>query len=79
MNHTPPKKGGAMPGGGRPKSDRKRMFRELELNGLNLNISIMAQNVIEYNAPEKSKEDLYKRIKNYQPEFLEPVKSIIEL
>ncbi len=79
MNHTPHKKGGAMPGCGRPKSDRNRMFRELELEGLNLNISIMAKNIIEYNAPEKSKADLYGRIIKYQPEFLEPVKSIIEL
>lgn len=68
-----------MPGGGRPQSDTDRMFKELEVEGLNPTLSLMAQNVIEYNAPEKSKAELYGRIIKYQPKFLEPVKKIVEL
>lgn len=78
MSTTPHKKGGAMPGAGRPVSDRKRMLRELEIEGLNQTLSIIAQNIIEYKAPEKSKDELYQSINKFQPKFLGAVKSIIE-
>ena len=78
MNDQPKKKGGAQPGAGRPESDLERMFKELEFDGLNPTLSIMAQNIIEYKAPDKSKSELYQRINKYQPEFLEQVKKLIE-
>jgi hypothetical protein len=38
----------------------------------------MAQNIIEFKAPETAKANLYERINKYQPEFLEPVKNMFE-
>lgn len=61
-----------------PVSKLQRDFMPLEKEGLNITLSAMAQNIIEFGGDESSKQDLYKRIKKYQPEFLEAVKSIIE-
>jgi hypothetical protein len=38
----------------------------------------MAQNIIEFKAPETAKANLYERINKYQPEFLEPVKNMFK-
>jgi len=53
-------------------------FEPLEKSGFNITLSAMAQNIIEFKAPETAKENLYERINKYQPEFLEPVKNMFE-
>ena len=53
-------------------------FMPLEKDGLNTTLSAMAQNIIEFQAPETAKANLYERINKYQPEFLEPVKNMFE-
>jgi|LakMenEpi08Jun12_1017391.scaffolds.fasta_scaffold22778_1 hypothetical protein len=53
-------------------------FMPLEKDGLNTTLSAMAQNIIEFKAPETAKANLYERINKYQPEFLEPIKNMFE-
>lgn len=69
------KKGGAMPGAGRPATDLGKQFLELEKQGLNPTLSMFAQNVIEFGGDPK---EAINRIKYYQPEFLGAVKSILK-
>jgi hypothetical protein len=53
-------------------------FEPLEKSGFNITLSAMAQNIIEFKAPETAKANLYERINKYQPEFLEPVKNMFK-
>ena len=69
------KKGGAMPGAGRPATDSKEMFLNLERQGLNPTLSMFAQNVVEF---EGDPTETINRVKYYQPEFLVAVKSILK-
>jgi hypothetical protein len=61
-----------------PVTKLQRDFMPLEDDGLNTTLSAMAQNIIEFKAPETAKANLYERINKYQPEFLEPVKNMFE-
>jgi hypothetical protein len=72
------KRGGAMPGAGRTKTDTGKQFREIELRGLNETLSIIGQNIVEFRGGEIAKSNLYNKISKYQPEFLGAVKNIIE-
>jgi len=72
------KKGGAMPGAGRPSTDFEKKLRDLELSGLNPTISMIAQNIIEFSGGEIAKSNLYHKINRYQPEFLGAVKNIVK-
>ena len=72
------KKGGAMPGAGRPSTDFEKKLRDLELLGFNSTLSIMAQNVIEFSGGEIAKSNLFHKINRYQPEFLGAVKNIVK-
>jgi len=56
----------------------QRDFIPLEESGFNITLSVMAQNIIEFQAPETAKANLYERINKYQPEFLEPVKNMFQ-
>jgi hypothetical protein len=76
--HEQNKKGGAMPGAGRPKTDVGAQFRELELRGFNETLSIIGQNIVEFWGGEISKSNLYHKINRYQPEFSGAVKNILE-
>lgn len=72
------KKGGAQPGAGRPSTDFEKKFLNLEKDGLNPTLSIMAQNIIEFDGGKEAKTNLYHKINRFQPEFLGSVKSIVE-
>jgi hypothetical protein len=61
-----------------PVTKLQRDFMPLEDDGLNTTLSAMAQNIIEFQPPERAKANLYERISKYQPEFLEPVKNMFQ-
>jgi len=61
-----------------PITKLQRDFIPLEESGFNITLSAMAQNIIEFKAPETAKDSLYERINKYQPEFLQPVKNMFE-
>jgi hypothetical protein len=61
-----------------PVTKLQRDFMPLEDDGLNTTLSAMAQNIIEFQAPETAKANLYERINKYQPEFLQPVKNMFK-
>lgn len=71
------KKGGAMPGAGRPATAEKQL-RDLELSGLNPTLSMFAQNIIEFGGQKEARTNLYNKINKYQPEFLGSVKNILK-
>ena len=72
------KKGGAQPGAGRPSTNFEKKLLNLEKDGFNPTLSIMAQNIIEFDGSKEAKTNLYHKINRFQPEFLVSVKSIVE-
>lgn len=60
-----------------PVTKLQRDFMPLEESGLNITLSAMAQNIIEFKATETAKANFYERIEKHQPEFLEQFNKLI--
>jgi len=60
-----------------PKTPLQRQFAPLERAGLHIMLSLTAQNAVEFEVSAKQKTELYKRIRRYQPEFVEDVVAIV--